>query len=184
MTEKKSRSDTVMIGVLLAIPMQVIVRRITVALLKYGYTDYRPTYQPVFQWCRAEGSRLTELAKRAGITKSSMGELVDALVQHGYFERIADPTDGRAVLIRRTERGWQVNRIARQVVEETQQEWAQALGEEQFAHLLETLRQLATVLDEPVGAAGHPEANKPTAKNRRASRHHQRSPQREESAAQ
>lgn len=170
MTEKGSRYDAVMIGVLLAIPMQVIFRRVTAALLKQGFTDYRPAYHPVFQWCQPEGSRLTELAKRAGITKSSMGELVDVLVQRGYFERIPDPTDGRAVLIRRTERGWQVNRIARQVVEETQQEWTQALGGEQFAHLLDALRQLAAVLDEPVGAAGHPEANKPPTKNRRASR--------------
>ena len=148
MTEQSTRYDALMIGALLAIPWQVIGRRVSAALAERGFTDYRPTYQVVFQWCKPEGSRLTELAERAGITKQSMGELIDVLEQRGYVERVPDPTDGRAILIRRTERGWEINRIARQVVEQIQQEWAQALGEEQFAQLLHNLRRLAILLDE------------------------------------
>ena len=154
--------DSLMIGALLALPVQVIGRRVAVALAEQGFTDYRLTYQPVFQWCRPEGSRLTELAKRAGITKQSMAEIIDVLEQHGYVERIPDPTDGRALLIRRTARGWEVNRVAREVVEQIQQEWTLVLGEERSRHLLETLRQLAVFLNEPLGAAGRPEANKPS----------------------
>jgi DNA-binding MarR family transcriptional regulator len=116
--------------------------------------------------CKPEGSRLTELAERVGVTKQSMGEIIDVLEQRGYVERVPDPTDGRAILIRRTERGWQVNRIARQVVEQIQQEWAQALGQERFTSLLEALRQLALVLDGPVGAPNPPEAHTPPKKKR------------------
>ncbi len=163
MTQKTSVYDTLMIGALLAIPTQVIGRRVVAALVEHGFTDYRPTYQPVFQWCRPEGSRLTELAERAGVTKQSMGEIIDVLEQRGYVERVPDPTDGRAILIRRTPRGWEVNRIARQVVEQVQQEWAQALGQERFTSLLDTLRQLALVLDEPTGAA-HPDVHLPPKK--------------------
>lgn len=103
---------------------------------------------------------LTELAKWVGVTKQPMAEIVDALEQRGYVERIPDPTDGRAMLIRRTQRGWAVNRIAREVVEQIQQEWATVLGEERFTHLLETLRQLALFLNEPLGAAVRLEANR------------------------
>jgi DNA-binding MarR family transcriptional regulator len=163
MTQKTSDYDTLMIGALLAIPTQVIGRRVASALIEHGFTDYRPTYQPVFQWCKPEGSRLTELAERVGVTKQSMGEIIDVLEQRGYVERVPDPTDGRAILIRRTPRGWEVNRIAGQVVEQVQQEWAEALGQEQFTSLLDTLRQLALVLDEPMGAA-HPDANMPAKK--------------------
>ena len=158
MTQKTSDYDTLMIGALLAIPTQVIGRRVAAALVEHGFTDYRPTYQPVFQWCRPEGSRLTDLAERVGVAKQSMGEIIDVLEQRGYVERVPDPTDGRAILIRRTPRGWEVNRIARQVVEQIQQEWAQVLGPERFTALLDTLRQLALVLDEPLGAA-QPDAN-------------------------
>ena len=148
MTEPSTPYDSLMIGALLAIPVQVIGRRVSAALAERGFTDYRPTYQVVFQWCRPEGSRLTELAERAGVTKQSMGEIIDVLEQRGYVERVPDPTDGRAILVRRTERGWEVNRVARQVVDQLQQEWAQALGKEQFAQLLHYLRHLAILLDE------------------------------------
>jgi DNA-binding MarR family transcriptional regulator len=161
MTQDQFHYDSLMIGALLALPLQVIGRRVANALARHGFTDYRLTYQSVFQWCRPEGSRLTELASRAGVTKASMGEIIDALVQRGYMERVPDPTDGRALLIRRTERGWEVNRVARQVVEEIQQEWIHALGEEQFTHLLDALRQLATILKEPPGAAGEEASKRP-----------------------
>jgi DNA-binding MarR family transcriptional regulator len=163
-TEEATPYDSLMIGALLTFPVQVIGRRVTAALVEQGFTDYRPTYQPVFQFCQPEGSRLTELAKHAGITKQSMAEIIDVLEQRGYFERIPDPTDGRAMLIRRTQRGWEINRVAREVVEQIQQEWAQMLGEERFRHLLETLHQLALFLNEPLGAGGHSEANKPPKK--------------------
>ena len=166
MTKHSTPYDALMIGALLTIPAHVLGRRVAAALVEQGFTDYRLTYQPVFQWCRPEGSRLTELAERAGVTKPSMGEIIDVLEQRGYVERVPDPTDGRAILVRRTPRGWEVNRIASQVVEQVQQEWRQTLGEERFTSLLEGLRQLAVALDEPVGAASPPEGHTPQGKRR------------------
>ena len=52
-----------------------------------------------------EGSRLTELAERARMTKQSVGEVATDLEQRGYVERVPDPADGRAKIIRLTERG-------------------------------------------------------------------------------
>jgi DNA-binding MarR family transcriptional regulator len=72
-----------------------------------------------------------------------MSEIVDILVRLGYVERTPDPSDRRATLIRRTERGWEVNRIARQVVEAVQAEWSQAIGAEAFSQALDGLRRLA-----------------------------------------
>src|ERR1043165_3663250 len=66
---------------------------------------------------------------------------------------VCTPTNGRALLIGRTERGREVNRVARQVLEEIQPEWSEALGQERFSALLDALRQLVAVLDEPIGAA-------------------------------
>jgi DNA-binding MarR family transcriptional regulator len=159
-TEETTPYDSLMIGALLTFPVQVLGRRVAAVLAEQGFTDYRLTYQPVFQFCQPEGSRLTELAKRAGITKQSMAEIIDVLEQRGYVERIPDPSDGRALLIRRTQRGWEVNRVARAVVEQVQQEWAQVLGEERFQRLLDTLRQLALFLNEPLGGGGHAETKK------------------------
>ena len=134
--------DRLMIGATLNLLAQAINRRVVETLHAQGFTDFRPAFHPVFQWCKPEGSRLSELAEMRGVTKSAMTQLIDVLVSLGYVERAPDPRDGRATLIRRTDRGWAVNRIAARVVEETQREWSMELGLEQFTRLLESLRYL------------------------------------------
>lgn len=54
-----------------------------------------------------EGTRLTVIAKRLGVTKQAAGQLVDELVALGMLERIPDPADARAKLIRFSKRGKQ-----------------------------------------------------------------------------
>ena len=70
-----------------------------------GITDVRPTHGCVFRFVHGDGMRLTELASLAGLTKQSVGEIVDDLAGLGYLERYPDPTDKRAKLIRLTEKG-------------------------------------------------------------------------------
>ena len=149
-------ADRYLIGALLAIPWQVLRRRVDDALAAEGFADYRPSFTALFQWLGPEGNRITELAQRAGVTKQSMAEMVDEMERRGYVERVPDPTDRRAKLVRRTERGWRVNQTARRVVEQVQQEWRGQMGEEAFAQLQELLRRLVRLLDQPGGVAGHP----------------------------
>ena len=149
--------DEIMIGALVAILSLELRQRVAAALAaEEVFDDYRPTHQAVFQWLGPDGDRVSDLARRAGMTRQSMAELVDHLEARGYVERVPDPSDGRAALVRRTDRGWMVNRTARRVVEETQAEWARVLGRAEFDQLLGHLRRLAGVIGRPAGAAGHP----------------------------
>jgi DNA-binding MarR family transcriptional regulator len=59
---------------------------------------------PHIDWC---GTRQVELARRLGISKQAVGQLVDELEEMGMLERVADPEDGRAKLVRFTEAGKQ-----------------------------------------------------------------------------
>ncbi len=147
--------ESLMIGAPLNILAQAINRRVAQAVSAHGFTDFRAAFHPVFQWCQPEGSRLTELAEWAGVTKPSMSEIVDVLVRLGYVERVPDPRDRRASLIRRTERGWEIKRIARETVEAVQEEWRQAMGEDEFARLLNGLRQLTRLVLEPTHRVEH-----------------------------
>ena len=52
-----------------------------------------------------EGTRLTDLAARLGVTKQAAAQLVDELVEMGMLERAPDPADARAKLVRFTKRG-------------------------------------------------------------------------------
>jgi len=136
-----------MIGALLRIPFQETVSRVYQRVIEAGYTDLRPTHFVLFQQLRPEGLRVTELANLAQMTKQSMGALVDYVEERGYIERVADPHDGRAWLVRLTPRGREVERIARAAIGELETEWAQYLGTERFAALQSTLQDLVAFVE-------------------------------------
>lgn len=52
-----------------------------------------------------EGTRLTVLAERLGVSKQAAGQLVDELEDMGFVERTPDPADARAKLVRFSKRG-------------------------------------------------------------------------------
>jgi hypothetical protein len=67
-----------------------------------------PRRRAVFENLDPGGTRLTELAARAGITRQPMTKLVSVLKQQGYLERRPDPSDGRARIVRPTLTGRQM----------------------------------------------------------------------------
>jgi DNA-binding MarR family transcriptional regulator len=140
-----SRHERPNVGILLREPFQEVVRRVSVGLVEAGFDDIRPAHTAVFQHIEAGGSRLTDLAERAQITKQSMGYLVDHLEQRGYLERRPDPSDRRAALISLTDRGWEQVRASLRIIATIEEEWASGLGQprmEQLRELLGDLRQL------------------------------------------
>jgi DNA-binding MarR family transcriptional regulator len=110
-----------------------------------GYADIRPTHGCVFRFVRGEGMRLTELATSAGITKQSAGELVDDLVALGYVERLPDPADRRAKLIRLTERGKEAQGIGFGLFAKVEERWAERYGAESIANLRQLLEEIAAL---------------------------------------
>jgi DNA-binding MarR family transcriptional regulator len=131
---------------LLQVPLEVLGQRVQAGYAAAGLDDLRPAYSLVFRTLAPDGERVTVLAARAHTTKQAMGYLVDCLVQHGYLERLPDPSDGRAQIVRRTERGWLANRVAREVVAEVQAEWAAMLGQDRLDQLITLLTELASCL--------------------------------------
>lgn len=105
-----------------------------------GFSDIRPGHGCVFGGIDPRnGSRLTELAERANMTKQSVGEVTSELERHGYLERVADPSDGRAKIIRLTETGREAYTVGRQLIDELEREWAERYGEERVAALRDAL---------------------------------------------
>jgi DNA-binding MarR family transcriptional regulator len=96
----------------------------------------------VFQWLDDEGTRVSVLADRAQMTKQSMGELVTHLESHGYVERVPDPTDRRAKLVRATARGRDTYPVARAAIAEVEATWARRLGAARMRQLRELLEEL------------------------------------------
>ena len=136
------------IGALLRLPAHAMNRRIAAGLAKAGFGDLRPAHFSVFQYMPIEGGRATDLAEHAQITKQSMGYLIDYLEERGYVERLPDPTDKRAQRIRHTDKGWAVDREARKIVAELEQEWAAKLGGNRLEEMKATLRDLADIIEQ------------------------------------
>jgi DNA-binding MarR family transcriptional regulator len=137
------------IGILLRDPFQEVVRRVSAGLAAAGFGDLRPAHTAVFQHIETSGSRLTDLAERAQITKQSMGYLVDYLEQRGYLERRPDPTDRRATLICLTERGWNQIRAALAIIATLEEEWTSQLGDHRMQQLREALAELRRLTSTP-----------------------------------
>ena len=145
MTE--NQKDQPMLGAMLRIPFQAIVARIDEGLRAREFTDLRPAHFVIFQHIQPEGSRITELAEQAQITKQSTSSLVDHMVTCGYVERLPDPNDGRAKIVRLTDRGWNLDNAAREILSQIEQEWAEQLGDERMAQLKQTLKDLIALIE-------------------------------------
>ena len=106
------------------------------------YNDIRVTHGCVFGNIDPEGTRLTDLAARARMTKQSVGEVTSDLEQRGYVERVPDPSDGRAKIIRLTERGRAAQTLGVGLIDEIEQEWAERFGAERVAALRDALEAI------------------------------------------
>ncbi len=82
-----------------------------------GFTDQRQAHNAVFAPIPPEGITRAELARRAGMTKQAMSELVVDLEAKGYLTRRPDTQDKRTKIIelsdgdgRRSVQHWQRSR--------------------------------------------------------------------------
>jgi DNA-binding MarR family transcriptional regulator len=107
------------------------------------YNDIRVSHGCVFGNIDADGTRLTELAERARMTKQSVGEVATDLEKLGYLERMPDPLDGRAKIIRLTERGHEAQAVGRRIIDEIEGDWADRFGAGRVAALRDALEAIA-----------------------------------------
>ena len=135
------------VGLLLYLPYRAMEARIFEELAAAGFDDVTPAQARVFQRIAPDGSRLTELAAQAGITKQSAGFLVDQLERAGYVERVPDPADGRARLVRVAERGARSVEVSRAVVARVEAEWTAHVGASRMAELRGILTDLREITD-------------------------------------
>jgi DNA-binding MarR family transcriptional regulator len=132
------------LAVLLREPFRIGSERLHERFAHRGHPEVRTPHGNVFGFLDDEGTRVSVLAQRAQVTKQSMAELVAHLERHGYVERVPDPADGRAKLVRATPRGKELYAIAREFVAELEQRWTEQLG----ARKMRQLRQLLVELNE------------------------------------
>src|SRR5437868_4465097 len=64
-----------------------------------GFQETRRSHVNLTRHLDLEGTRITELARRAAMTNAAMTELIDQCELLGLVERMQDPSDGRARIV-------------------------------------------------------------------------------------
>ncbi|MFC7265803.1 MarR family winged helix-turn-helix transcriptional regulator [Streptomyces lutosisoli] len=134
-------------GLLLFIPYRALENRVFAALAEAGFNDFTPAQARVLQRVGPNGTRLTDLAEQAQVTKQTAGFLVDQLEKAGYVRRIPDPTDKRARLVCLAERARAAQPVAGGVIAEIEKEWEAHLGKRRMTQLRQALTMLREITD-------------------------------------
>lgn len=135
------------LGLLCYFPYRAMEARVFEAVAAAGFDDVTLAQARIFQRIDPQGTRLTDLAERARVTKQSAGFLVDQLERAGYVRRVPDPTDARARLVQVAARGEAAVEVARVAEAQVEAEWTAHLGAAATRSLRRALTRLRELTD-------------------------------------
>ena len=118
-----------------------------------GYLDVSLTDSNLLANLDTEGTTISALARRAGVSRQAASQQVAALERSGYVERLTSPTDARASVIIQSKRGTQLLNDALDIVEQLESSYADHLGDAGLRRLKRQLQQLLDHID-PAGTLG------------------------------
>jgi DNA-binding MarR family transcriptional regulator len=107
-----------------------------------GYEDITPSHGWIFSHTKETGSRITELATIARITKQSMSTLAAQLEASGYVKKKPDPTDHRAWLLVLTAKGKKIKEIGQSFNYNYEKKWEEKLGKADYLQFRALLKRL------------------------------------------
>jgi DNA-binding MarR family transcriptional regulator len=134
------------LAILLREPFRAMNEELIGRLAERGHPEVRYVHGSVFEYLDDAGTRVSVLAARAQVSKQAMAQLVAHLEAHGYVERVPDPGDRRARLVRTTARGRAVFSIVRDFVAEVDERLLARLGEAKVRQLRALLGELGNAL--------------------------------------
>jgi DNA-binding MarR family transcriptional regulator len=108
---------------------RVIERDILKILAEEGFSDIRMVHLNLYRNLELDGTRLTDIALRANMTKQGMQELVDRAEKLGYVQRLPDPHDRRAKIVVFSKRGVKLLEALHKAVIYMERQMAERIGE-------------------------------------------------------
>jgi DNA-binding MarR family transcriptional regulator len=108
----------------------------------FAFSELRGSHRRLLQMIPSEGIRITDLARRADMTKQALGEFMDWLEQAGFVASGQDPADGRVRLITRTEQGDAAAIEAQRAIDAVERGWRTEIGAARYGAMKQVLRQL------------------------------------------
>lgn len=144
-----SREYEPQIGALLRMAWQALHEELYSELHKAGFDDLREVHRPLLRYPPIDGMRPTDLAAQLGISKQATNDLIRDLEVMGYLRSERDAVDGRARILRYTERGWRLFDIGTRISRGIGERWARSIGQERYDELATTLRAIVELEGSP-----------------------------------
>ncbi|NLY93408.1 MAG: MarR family transcriptional regulator [Myxococcales bacterium] len=113
-----------------------------------GFAGFRASHATLLHHVRPEGTRSGDIATALGISKQAVSQLVSELEAMKVVERVPDPTDGRAKLVRFTEPGRRGALEGLVVMAELEREISAALGEGELSAFRDALARIRSGLSQ------------------------------------
>jgi len=115
---------------------------VTRAMHERGFAGIRLVHIALIRNVDEHGTRITDIARRAGMTKQATGQLVAEFVNLGYVRLVPDPGDGRAKVARYTAKGKRLLVAIVASIAQTEDAVSATIGGAQLDTLKATLGQL------------------------------------------
>ena len=116
--------------------------RFRIAMINAGHPSFAEARGALVPYIDREGTRQSDLATRAGLTKQAVQQLVDGLESDGLVERRADPDDARARRVHFTRTGLRALSDANEVKRGIERDYRRRLGDAGFEALQSALAAL------------------------------------------
>jgi DNA-binding MarR family transcriptional regulator len=130
------------VGALLRMAWEALQAEIYANVGAAGFDDLREAHRPLLRYPPIDGMRPTDLAAHLGLSKQATNDLIRDVEKLDYIRLERDPSDGRARIIRYTERGWRLFQAGSHFSRDVGQRWAQAIGQKQYAQFTVALRAI------------------------------------------
>lgn len=116
------------------------------AMVARGYGFFGEAGFAVLQHVGPRGARPAAIARRLGVSRQAVHQLVETLEKEGVVTRLPDPDDRRARIVRLTALGARAHAEGNHVKRQIDLAVAEALGADGHARLAEALGAVAALL--------------------------------------
>lgn len=132
------------------------VARIVLDKVKVENFQFNLTHAAILPAIDLGGTRLTEIARRTGLSKQGLFPYISELESLGFLTKIEDPRDKRANLIMFTAKGRTLLEQIHHALSHTEQAALDVLGRQKYASVREGLATLSDTLHQQCAVKTHP----------------------------
>ncbi len=142
--EFRAKREQVLLRLLLRVTRAMTVETVT-RMQARGVAGMQPGYPRLLGNLDTDGTRLSALARRMGVTRQAVAQLVAEIEKAGFVARTPDPEDGRGVIVRFTPTGRAALAIAVEIMTAIETDYARIIS---ASGMTELKSMLKAILDE------------------------------------